>query len=117
MYIIIGFIVGVMIGGGIGVWWAGRTQPALVFTEDGEEAVVLRTQAGKAVQARIEKRKARIIVTAQKEGRITNDGVEDMFCIGDSTAGNYLSQLVDAGVLTKVGTTGRGVYYTLTEQS
>jgi len=77
---------------------------------------VLRTQAGKAVQARIEKRKSRIVVAAQKEGRVTNDTVEDMFCIGDRTAGNYLQQLVDEGQLTKVGTTGRGVYYTLTEK-
>ncbi len=115
MYIIIGFVIGVMIGGGMGAWWVGRTRPASVFSEDEEVADELRTQAGKVVHARIEKRKARIIARAEKEGRVTNDTVEDMFCIGDGTAGNYLHQLVDEGLLTKVGTTGRGVYYTPAE--
>jgi predicted HTH transcriptional regulator len=112
MYLVIGLFIGVIVGGFIGAWWVGRSRPASVFEVDSPEAEELRTEATKVVHARIEKRKARIVETAQKAGRITNDGVEDMFCIGDGTAGNYLRQLVDEGLLLKVGTTGRGVYYT-----
>jgi predicted HTH transcriptional regulator len=117
MYLVIGLFIGVMIGGCIGAWWVGRNRPASVFTEDDEEADELRTKASKVVQARIEKRKMKIMDKARAEGRITNDGVEDMFCIGDGTAGNYLRQLVDEGLLLKVGTTGRGVYYIPVEES
>jgi len=114
---IVTFIVGVLFGGVVGVWWAKRNAPASVFVEGDEEADELRNEAAKVVHARIEKRKARIIEVAKKEGMITNDGVEDMFCIGDSTSGNYLRQLVDVGLLEKIGKAGRGVYYVPTEKS
>jgi len=63
-----------------------------------------------AVQARIQKRKARIMKKARTQGRITNDDVEDLFCISDATARNYLSALTEEGELTQKGA-GRGTYY------
>ena len=111
MYIIIAGCIGVLVGGVIGTWWAKRKMPAAVFVEGSAEGEVLRSEATKVVHARIEKRKMRIIDTARAEGKITNDGVENMFCIGDQTAGRYLGQLVEEGTLVKVGRTGRGVYY------
>ena len=78
---------------------------------DTEVADVLREEGAKSVQDRIEKRKDKILAKAKAEGRITNDGVEDLFCISDRTAGNYLTQLVEEGKLLKIGNTGRGVYY------
>lgn len=78
---------------------------------DQDEADELRAEGAVVVQARIEKRKNRILAKAKAEGRITNDGVEDLFCISNNTAGRYLTQLVEENLLTKVGTTGRGVYY------
>jgi predicted HTH transcriptional regulator len=62
---------------------------------------------------RLEKRKSRILQAAREQGRITNDGVEDLFCIGDRTASKYLHQLTQAGELTRHGA-GRGTYYTPT---
>ncbi|MEZ4195116.1 MAG: hypothetical protein R3B53_01825 [Candidatus Paceibacterota bacterium] len=78
---------------------------------DTEEADELRAESALSIQTRIQKRKMRILAKAEAEGRITNDGVEDLFCISDNTAGRYLTQLVKENHLTKVGTTGRGVYY------
>jgi len=106
------FIAGVGLGVVAGRQWAGgRVQN--VFTDpDPEEADELRVEAGKTVALRIEKRKERILQAARATGRITNDGVEELFCISDATAGNYLKQLVSEKRLIKVGTTGRGVYYT-----
>jgi len=112
-FVIIIFLIGIVLGGFGGAWWAKRTLPASVFSEDSDEAEELRTEATNAVHVRIEKRKERIVGVARKDGRITNDGVEDMFCIGDATAGRYLRQLVNEGKLVKVGKTGRGVYYTV----
>jgi hypothetical protein len=78
---------------------------------DSEVAGELRAEGAKSVQGRIERRKDRIVAKAKEEGRITNDGVEELFCISDNTAGNYLRQLVAEERLQKVGSTGRGVYY------
>jgi predicted HTH transcriptional regulator len=78
---------------------------------DSEVADELRAEGAKVVQGRIERRKDRIVAKAKEEGRITNDGVEELFCISDNTAGNYLRQLVEEERLQKVGSTGRGVYY------
>ena len=78
---------------------------------DSEVADELRAEGAQSVQERIERRKGKILAQAVAQGRITNDGVEDLFCISNATARNYLSQLVVEGHLEKVGTTGRGVYY------
>lgn len=78
---------------------------------DSEVADELRAVGAQSVQDRIKRRKIKILTQAIADKRITNDGVEELFCISDATAGNYLVQLVEEGQLEKVGTTGRGVYY------
>lgn len=108
------FLSGVVSGGGV-VYLVARRQGywswSRPFTEaDGDEVVL--GEAREAVQARITKRKDRILAVVKAEGKITNDGVEDLYCISNSTAANYLSQLVEEGKLTRQGT-GRGTYYTL----
>ena len=82
-----------------------------MFTVNSKEADVLRAEASQVVQNRIKKRKRRILEVARIKERITNDDVEDLFCISDSTAGKYLRDLVAEKKLEKVGDTGRGVYY------
>lgn len=67
-----------------------------------------------AVQTRIEQRLARILAKAKADGRITNDGAEDLFCISDRTASTYLSELTNRGLLMRQGA-GRGTFYTPTE--
>jgi predicted HTH transcriptional regulator len=70
--------------------------------------------AHEAVSERTADRLDRIVSKAQADGRITNDGVEELFCISDRTAGRYLRELVEAGRLQRQGK-GRGTYYTLIE--
>lgn len=79
---------------------------------DSEVARMMGEKGRKTQQERIKKRKARIMERAKREGRITNDDVEDLFCISDSTARNYLNELEHSGLLTQHGTSGRGVFYT-----
>ena len=73
------------------------------------------TEAGEkgraTIDARKEKRKARILEQALVQDRITNDDVENLFCISDATARNYLHELTEESKLVQVGDTGRGVYY------
>lgn len=88
-------------------WWT--TAGPFVAT-DSDETVL--EEAREAVQARVEKRKSRIIAVVKAEGKITNDGVEDLYCISDTTASRYLRQLVDEKKLVREGS-GRGTYYTL----
>jgi predicted HTH transcriptional regulator len=71
----------------------------------------LLSEARAAVQGRIEKRLDRIMEQAKTKGRIANDGVEELFCISDRTASNYLRTLTDDGRLERKGV-GRGTYYT-----
>ncbi len=111
-FVVISFIIGVGAGA---VWSRSRRGDEINLNPflrlDRTEADELRAEGAAAVQARVERRKARIMAKAEADGRITNDGVEDLFCISDTTAGRYLGILVDEGKLRKVGTTGRGVYY------
>lgn len=79
---------------------------------DKQTAREARAKAHKVIEERITKRKDRILAQAREHERITNDDVEDMFCISDATARNYLNELEEEGKLTQHGATGRGVYYT-----
>lgn len=82
-----------------------------VFTSvDTQAADKMRVEAAAALDQRLKKRKIRILQAAREQGRITNDGVEDLFCISDRTASKYLHQLTQAGELTRHGA-GRGTYY------
>lgn len=78
------------------------------------EMTEMREEAHKALKERTEKRKSRIMNLTRKQGRITNDDVEDMFCISDNTARKYLNDLEGEGKLKQHGESGRGVYYTPT---
>lgn len=109
---IIVFFAGMLLGGFCGWVIAQRSRPASPFEEDDEVADALRSEATASVRKRIETRKDRIVAQATQEGRVTNDDVEDMFCISDRTSGRYLRELVDTGRLVKVGKRGRGVHYT-----
>jgi predicted HTH transcriptional regulator len=79
------------------------------FTGDEDDEVM--AHAREAVSSRTEKRFDRIMSTAEEAGRITNDGVEDLFCISDRTASTYLRKLTEAGRLQRHGVS-RGTYYT-----
>jgi Fic family protein len=110
---LIGMLLGALLGGAFG-WGAGRRaeRAALLFSDEDEEALSESLQAAQgAVAERIEKRLARIVDKARQEGSITNDGVEELFCISNSTATRYLNELVRRNELARSGV-GRGTFYT-----
>lgn len=78
------------------------------FSAEDEE--ILQT-ARRSIQQRTNKRFQKILQAVHRTGRITNDGVEELFCISDRTASKYLSQLTKDGRLQRHGS-GRGTYYT-----
>ena len=94
-------------------FFLGKKQTTSLFN-DPDFAKEAGEKGRKAVQERIEKLKRRVMERAREQGRITNDDVEDHFCISDATANKYLNDLEDEGLLVQHGTTGRGVYYTPT---
>jgi len=113
MNVLIGLMLGLLFGGGVG-WVLGRRaeRAAYLFSGADEEEVSEALGAAQvAVAERIQKRLERIMEAATREGRITNDGVEELFCISDRTASNYLRQLTEAGRLERQGI-GRGTFYT-----
>jgi predicted HTH transcriptional regulator len=112
IFVLTVFIAGVVTGLSFGLWWGRRKAHVSIFESDSEETKEIRAEGARAVRKRIEKRKEKILEKAKVDGRITNNGVEDLFCISDRTAGNYLRELVKEGKLNKIGTSGRGVYYT-----
>lgn len=105
----IALVVGIALG--YIIW--GRRGGALNSRDffDPEEIKTFGREGRAAVAARIERRKEKIMEKAVAQGRITNDGVEELFCISDRTATVYLGSLVKEGRLERAGS-GRGTYYT-----
>lgn len=103
----VGILLASYLGYSFGWRYATRRQ---TWMEDEDTLSLYQARGNKAVQERIQKRLERIMVAATEAGRITNDDVEDMFCIGDRTASRYLRQLVADGRLERQGE-GRSTYY------
>lgn len=109
----IGVLGGALLGFGTGFmtgWWR---KPCVAFFETGdvgEESEELQ-ESHATVAARTQRRFDRVVELAKEQGKITNDDVEDLFCIGDRTASRYLSHLVEDGRLSRHGA-GRNTYYT-----
>jgi len=108
------FIFGGLVGATVQSQLGGRKIENVFTNPDMTQANELRQAADQAVTDRIDKRKQRILAKAREAGTITNDGVEDLFCISDRTASRYLRQLTEAGLLTRQGI-GRDTYYTATK--
>lgn len=110
---LLGVVGGLVVGGVVGWYARNRSlqQSVLSFYDDEEREDVLRS-AHVAVAKRTERRLDRIMQAANQTGQITNDGVEDLFCISDRTASTNLRTLSKAGKLKRQGT-GRGTFYTV----
>ena len=110
---IIFLVIGLVVSFGVGIV-VGRTvgpaRPSL-FVEEDESDDPRFAAAKQAVRARTERRLAKILAKAKADGRITNDGAEELFCISDRTASVYLSELTKRGDLERQGA-GRGTFYT-----
>ena len=61
-----------------------------------------------------DRRKQMLVKHLRDRERLTNSEAQELLGVADSTITNYFDELEDEGVVTQVGETGRGVYYTLT---
>ena len=61
----------------------------------------------------IEERTQKIITYIREKGEVSNDDIQALLGIADSTATKYLQQLEDKGLITQVGEQGRHVKYRL----
>lgn len=100
-------VLGLVLGFLVGRYAGGRSELAPRTTA---ELAGMRQEAEEVVSERIEERKQRILAAARTAGRITNDGVEELFCISDSTARRYLNELEGERKLAQRGE-GGGTYY------
>ncbi len=60
-----------------------------------------------------ESRKEKILAHLEENEKITNNEVEALLGVGDTTAYKYLQELEEAGTIQQHGETGKYVYYTL----
>ncbi|MBU1557594.1 winged helix-turn-helix transcriptional regulator [Patescibacteria group bacterium] len=58
-----------------------------------------------------EENKKSILELLDKEEKITNDKIESLLGVSDTTVGRYLDELEKEGKIKQVGETGRSVYY------
>jgi len=58
-------------------------------------------------------RKEMVLGLIKENGRVSNDEVEKLLNVADSTVTNYLDELEKEGRIRQVGRTGQGVYYEL----
>lgn len=59
------------------------------------------------------KDKAKILSFTKTNGKITNNDVEELLGVSDSTAQRYLQKMVDENLLKQNGKTGHNVFYSL----
>lgn len=59
------------------------------------------------------KNKEKILKFSKENKKMTNNNVETMLDVSDSTAERYLDELEKENKIKQVGTTGRNVFYTL----
>ncbi|UCF90571.1 MAG: DUF4062 domain-containing protein [Desulfobacterales bacterium] len=61
-------------------------------------------------------RERKLVSMLKARGRIGNKEYQNEFGVSKQTASRHLEALMDRGVLTKVGTTGKGTYYVLSRK-
>jgi len=60
-----------------------------------------------------ESNKEKIISYLKENKKITNDQVEELIGVGDTSAYNYLEELEKEGLIEQIGKTGKYTYYRL----
>ncbi len=58
-----------------------------------------------------EKREEKILEFLDREGKITNNQIEEMLGVSDTSVGRYLDELERKGKIKQIGKTGKSVYY------
>src|SRR3990172_8534603 len=103
MNFILGLIIGLIVGGG-GVYLILR--PKLSQKNSIERVVI-------ANEDEAEKREniAKIEDYIKDKDQFTNDDLQNLVKVSDTTIGRYLEELEHSKVIEQVGKTGRSVYY------
>ncbi|MBU2219714.1 winged helix-turn-helix transcriptional regulator [Patescibacteria group bacterium] len=105
---IIAFVLGIIIGVGVGFWWAKRkdSSPRRGGAQNDNQG------AGDSRQTK-EKQvsKQKIMAELGRVERVTNDDIQKLLGVSDATATRYLDELEKEGKIRQVGETGKYVYY------
>lgn len=64
---------------------------------------------------KLNERQMKTINYLKKNGKITNSQYQEEFSVAKRTASRDLDEMITKGIIDKVGTTGKGVYYRLTK--
>ena len=94
------FIIGIGIGIAIVWYWVSKrtTHSQCPSCISGEEKIK-------------QERKNKILEYVSQHGKVTNNNVEKLVGVSDTTAERYLDELEKEGKIRQVGKTGRSVYY------
>lgn len=101
----LGIIIGLVIGFATGYLIAAKAKGDSV-----KEKVIYKSED----EARKNENMAKILDFIKDKDRFTNDDLESLLGVSDTTTGRYLDELEKAGTITQHGTIGAGVYYTKT---
>jgi len=98
------FIIGLIVGGG-GMYLILR--PKLNQKTKVEKVVVANVE-----EAQKKENLAKIEKYIKDKEQFTNDDLQDLLKVSDTTIGRYLEELEHSGKIKQVGKTGQSVYYT-----
>ena len=118
------FLAGILLGAGV-VWWQQKRKPESTPDVDlvtecrrleqelckWEEQVNNLEGFNQQMQQVKEERKAKIVSWLQTDGQLQNSDIADRLDISERTVRNYMTELVEAGLVTQSDETGRGVFY------
>lgn len=101
-------ILGMIIGATAVLFSLGRQEQKAAVLKQKSNDLLNRPQSKKKEQA-----KQKILGLLQRQEQITNNDVENLLGVSDSTATNYLEELEQTNLIVQKGKTGRSVFYTL----
>lgn len=108
MNFILGFVTGLIIGGGV-VWLLMRnkksTAEKTAETESKFENPAVEVRKGNLVKLE------QFIAEKSPTDKITNDDIQKLLSVSDATAERYLQELEKQGKLKQYGIIGKEVYY------
>lgn len=103
--VFVSFVIGLVVGGGV-VWYLLKNKKAQKHGDVGGIAKFAQEQADKK-----QENKQKILEFLRGREEITNNDVENLISVSNTTAWRYLDELEKEGVLRQVGDTGKEVYY------
>lgn len=98
-----GIIIGLVVGFAAGYLVASQAKG-----ESAKEKVIYKSEGEAEKQANL----AKIEQYIADKDRFTNDDLQNLLGVSDTTVGRYLDELEAAGTITQVGETGKFVYCT-----